>query len=71
MYNFDPYNVSIAIAANIPVLLMTAFVLQGHVFLSLKGQIYHELVQLALLKVISLVVESHLVRLALLSVYLE
>ncbi len=30
MYNFDPYNVSLAIATNIPVLLMTGFVLQGH-----------------------------------------
>ncbi len=30
MYNFDPYNVSLAIATNIAVLLMTAFVLQGH-----------------------------------------
>ncbi len=28
--NFDPYNVLLAIATNIPVLLMTAFVLQGH-----------------------------------------
>ncbi len=27
MYNFDPYNVLLAIATNIPVLLMTAFVL--------------------------------------------
>ncbi len=32
MYNFDPYNVLLAIATNIPVLLMTAFVLQGHIF---------------------------------------
>ncbi len=30
MYNFEPYNVLLAIATNIPVLLMTAFVLQGH-----------------------------------------
>ncbi len=30
MYNFDPYNVLLAIATNIAVLLMTAFVLQGH-----------------------------------------
>ncbi len=29
-YNFDPYNVLLSIATNIPVLLMTAFVLQGH-----------------------------------------
>jgi len=33
MYNFDPYNVFLAITINIPVLLMTAFVLQGHVCL--------------------------------------
>ncbi len=30
--NFDPYNVLLFIATNIPVLLMTAFVLQGHIF---------------------------------------
>ncbi len=30
MDNFEPYNVLLAIATNIPVLLMTAFVLQGH-----------------------------------------
>ncbi len=30
MYNFEPYNVLLAIATNIPVLLKTAFVLQGH-----------------------------------------
>ncbi len=29
--NFDPYNVFLAIAANILVLLMTAFVLQGYI----------------------------------------
>ncbi len=28
--NFDPYNVVLAIATNIPVLLKTGFVLQGH-----------------------------------------
>ncbi len=32
MDNFDPYNVLLSIAANIPVLLMTAFVLQGHIY---------------------------------------
>ncbi len=31
MDNFDPY-VFLAIATNIPVLLMTAFVLQGHIY---------------------------------------
>ncbi len=34
MDNFDPYNVLLAIATNIPVLLMTAFVLQGHICIS-------------------------------------
>ncbi len=33
MYNFDPYNVLLAIATNIPVLLMTAFVLQTHTYI--------------------------------------
>ncbi len=31
MYNFEPYNVLLAIATNIAVLLMTASVLQGHI----------------------------------------
>ncbi len=31
IYNFDPYNVLLSIATNIPVLLMTAFVLQGQI----------------------------------------
>ncbi len=31
MYNFDPYNVLLAITTNIPVLRMTDFVLQGHI----------------------------------------
>ncbi len=30
MYNFDPYSVLLSISTNIPVLLMTVFVLQGH-----------------------------------------
>ncbi len=30
MYNFEPYNVLLSIATNIAVLLMTAYVLQGH-----------------------------------------
>ncbi len=29
MDNFDPYNVFLAIATNIPVLLMTGFVVRG------------------------------------------
>ncbi len=33
MYNFDSYNVLLSIATNIPVLLMTAFVLQGHIYI--------------------------------------
>ncbi len=32
IYNFDPYNVFLAIATNIPVLLKTGFVLQGHIY---------------------------------------
>ncbi len=32
MDNFDSYNVLLAIATNIPVLLMTDFVLQGHTY---------------------------------------
>ncbi len=31
IYNFDPYNVFLAIATNIPQRLMTAFVLQAHI----------------------------------------
>ncbi len=31
MDNFDPYNALLSIATNIPVLLMTAFVLQRHI----------------------------------------
>ncbi len=31
MDNTDPYNVFLAIVTNIPVLRMTAFVLQGHI----------------------------------------
>ncbi len=34
MYDFDPYYVLLDIATNIVVLLMTAFVLQGHIFQS-------------------------------------
>ncbi len=30
--HFDPYNVLLAIARNIPVLLKTGFVLQGHIY---------------------------------------
>ncbi len=36
MDNFDPYNVLLAIATNIPVLLMTAFVLHSHIYIYKK-----------------------------------
>ncbi len=32
MYNFEPYSVLLSIATNIAVLLMTASVLQGHIY---------------------------------------
>ncbi len=32
MYNLDPYTVLLSIATNIAVLLMTAFVLQAHIY---------------------------------------
>ncbi len=32
IYYFDPYNVLLAIATNIPVRLMTGFVAQGRIF---------------------------------------
>ncbi len=32
MYNFDQYNVLLVIVTNIAVLLMTASVLQGHMY---------------------------------------
>ncbi len=35
MDHFDPYSVLLAIATNIPVLLMTGFVLQGHKYTKL------------------------------------
>ncbi len=33
IYNFDPYNVFLAIATNIPERLKTGFVVQGHIYL--------------------------------------
>ncbi len=33
MDHFNPYNVLLAIVTNIPVLLKTGFVLQGHIYL--------------------------------------
>ncbi len=32
MYNFDPYNVLLAIATNVPQRLNTGVVLQGHIY---------------------------------------
>ncbi len=32
IYNFDPYNVLLALATNKPVLLMAGFVVQGHIY---------------------------------------
>ncbi len=32
MYNFDPYNVLLAIATNTPQRLKTGFVVQGHIY---------------------------------------
>ncbi len=34
IYNFDPFNIFLAIATNIPQRLKTGFVLQGHIFRS-------------------------------------
>ncbi len=36
MYHFDPYNVLLVIATNIAVLLMTASVLQAHIYAIIK-----------------------------------
>ncbi len=36
IYNFDPYNVLLAIAINILQRLQTGFVLQGHKYLTLN-----------------------------------
>ncbi len=38
---FDPYNVLLAITTNIPMLLMTGFVVQGHIWMDkwMNGQI--------------------------------
>ncbi len=41
MHNFDPYNVFLAIAANIPVLLKTAFVLQCHILYKKESTVIH------------------------------
>ncbi len=39
MYNFDSYNVLLVIATNIAVLLMTAFVLQGHIVMKQQTEL--------------------------------
>ncbi len=40
MYHFEPCNVFLAIATNIPVLLMTCFVVQGHISINLLWPLY-------------------------------
>jgi len=40
LYNFDPNNVLLSISTNIAVLLMTASVLQRHVYLSCRLHVY-------------------------------
>ncbi len=53
MYNFDPYNVLLAIATNIPVLLMTASVLQGHKYIYIYVQWWPKLLEhLAYLRIV-------------------
>ncbi len=42
-YNFDLYNVFLAIATNIPQPLKTGFVLQGHILLLLFEQEGHHI----------------------------
>ncbi len=49
-YNFDSYNVLLAIATNIPVLLMTAFMVQGHKCLDMRSDIIISLSLLTSLK---------------------
>ncbi len=38
IYNFDPHNVLLSIATNIPQRLNTAFVLRGHILVIFKVQ---------------------------------
>ncbi len=42
IYNFEPFNVFLAISTNIPQRLMTAFVLQGHVYMYITTQMYRK-----------------------------
>ncbi len=37
IYNFEPYNLLLSISTNIAVLLMTDFVLQGHIYHALNA----------------------------------
>ncbi len=45
IYNFDPYNVLLAIATNTPQRLKTGFVVQGHIYVcgqwDLKKKLIH------------------------------
>ncbi len=43
MDNFDPYNVLLSIATNIPQRLKTAFVLQGHIGTNLQENLDQEI----------------------------
>ncbi len=56
MYNFDSYNVLLSIATNIPVLLMTAFVLQGHKCSSSASYMSASCKQLVDMHIISLLI---------------
>ncbi len=68
MYNFDPYNVLLAISINIPVLLMNAFVLQGHIFDRLINDKYENLLKNlshSLLHAVCLLIETFFIKLKL------
>ncbi len=42
IYNFDPYNALLAIATNLPVLLMIGFVVQGHICIDRQSDIQYQ-----------------------------
>ncbi len=42
IYNFDPFDVFLAIVINIPQRLNTAFVLQGHIYIYITTQMYRK-----------------------------
>ncbi len=48
--NFDSYNVLLDIATNIPVLLMTAFVLRDHIYIYIYTEYAYKQSQLLFLK---------------------